>query len=336
MTTESRKADHVNICLKKNVKHENSAGFDKYHFTHIALPEINFDDIDTSTIFLGKKIAAPIMISAMTGGHKHSSTINKNLSIAAEKLNIPLSLGSMRAFLEDPFALDSYQIRKYAKTIPILANIGAVQLNYGVTKKQLKNLVDSINGDGLTFHLNPLQEIIQPEGDTNFKDLIQKINSIANSFPYPITVKEVGSGITYPVAKRLQNITYIDTAGTGGTSWAAVEGFRNKNQTSKEIAETFRNWGTKTTDSILECKKAGHRVIASGGITNGLEVAKALTLGSHITGIALPLLKPATISAEAVEEKLLQIIKELKIAMFCTGSKNLQELKAKKLIKKED
>ena len=320
---KQRKTEHVSICLNKAVE-KGSAGFDKYKFIHNALPEIDFDEISTETGFLGKKISAPIIISPMTGGSKKEK-INRNLAIAAERLNVAMGVGSQRVIFEQPETLLSFNIRKHAPNIPLLANIGAVSLNYGFGLKECRAAVKSICADALVLHLNPLQEAIQPEGQRKFNGLLKKIERISKELGKPVIVKEVGFGLSRDAALKLKKagIKIIDVAGHGGTNWAIIEGLRAK---ARE-GEIFSEWGIQTAESIKQCAGLGLKLIASGGIRTGLDMAKAIALGADCCGIALPLLKPATISAKAVEGVIQQYIKELKIAMFCIGAKNLNELR---------
>lgn len=333
MTIKSRKDDHIQICLSENVSsYQIDTSFDSITLPHSALPEIDFKDIDLTTSFLGKEINAPIIISSMTGGYKLAEKINTNLAKAAEKLGIAMGIGSMKIALEQPETLSTFNVRNYAPSIPLLSNLGAVQLNYGYNIDQCNKAVESIKADGLILHLNPLQEALQPEGDTNFSELLTKIKLLKKEFNYPLIIKEVGNGISKTVAKKLRKakIDYIDTAGTGGTSFAIIEGIRAKST----IGENFRDWGIPTIESIIQCKKSKVKTIASGGIRNGVDAAKAIALGSEMVGIALPLLQPATISEETVIEFLNQFIKELKVAMFCMGVKNIFELKKVKVLNK--
>lgn len=332
LSTSKRKDEHIKICLdkkNKNVYSEKSP-FDEYKFVHNALPEINFDEISTETVFLKKKISIPLLISSMTGGGR-SENINKNLAIAAEKKNVALGLGSMRVVFESPETLLSFDVRKYAPNVALLANIGAVNLNYGFGTKECLAAQKSIGADALILHLNPLQEALQPEGQRNFKGLLKKLSKIKKELKFPIIVKEVGAGISSDVAEKLidAGIKYIDVAGQGGTSWAKIEGIRAK--TGGE--DMFFDWGIPTTQSIIECekvcKKNGVVLIASGGIRSGLDMAKAIALGADYCSIALPFLEPALKSPKAVEELIDQLTNELKIAMFCIGAKNISELKDK-------
>lgn len=328
----ARKQQHIETCLKRDVGFDSiTTGFENYRFVHNALPEADFDEIDISTIFLGKKLSAPVIISSMTGGTELGRKINENLALVAQKHNIALAIGSQRAALQNSGLQDTFTVRGLAPKIPILANIGAVQLNYGVGIEECKKIVKMVNADALILHLNPLQEALQG-GDTNFKDLLHKIRILVEELNVPIIVKEVGFGISLDVAKRLEKIgiKIIDVAGAGGTNFAKVESIINKNKTGK----AFYDWGIPTSNLIKGiCRNTRLSVIAGGGIRSGVDIAKAICLGADLASIALPFLKPATISAESVEERLNQFIKELRIAMFCVGAVNINELRRAKLVR---
>lgn len=309
---------------------EGSPGFEKYQFVHQAFPEIDFEEITTSTSFLGQKLSAPILISSMTGGTVEGQKINQNLAKAAQKIGVAMAVGSQRIAIENPKLTWTFEVRHVAPKILLFANLGAVQLNYGYGIKECQKAVKMIRADGLILHLNPLQEAIQPEGNRNFENLLPKIEKVVKGLSVPVIVKEVGCGLSEEVARRLYaaGVKIIDTAGWGGTNWAKIEGIRAKGS----FDEIFSQWGIPTAESIIACKKVkGLTVIGSGGIRNGVEIAKALALGADLVGLALPFLKPATGSEKEVEEKLLQLVCELKITMFCLGVKNIKEAKLVKI-----
>ncbi|MBN2458432.1 type 2 isopentenyl-diphosphate Delta-isomerase [Candidatus Woesearchaeota archaeon] len=315
----------MDICLNNDVLSRVSTGLERYRLIHCALPEISLDDIKLSSSFLGKKLSYPIYISPITGGNNEAKRINRNLAAAAERYNIPICMGSMRAALEKEELKESFSVRKYAPNAMIFANMGAVQLNYGYSEKECNKLVRMIGADALVLHLNPLQEAIQPEGDTDFSGLLPKIKRIASGIDVPLIIKEVGHGISGAVCEALESagISCIDVAGIGGTSWAAVEGFRSKNS----LGERFRNWGNPTAECIIEAReRTGLPLIASGGIRDGIDIVKALCLGANLCGIALPLLRPANESGECVEKYLDTLIKEIRIAMFCIGARDIKDL----------
>jgi len=333
-----RKSEHLRILLKEDVRFRNlTTGLERYHFVHQALPEINRDHIDLSTTLLDKHLRAPLIISSMTGGTEEAETINKNLAMAAQIFGLGMGVGSQRTALEEPIASHTYQVRDVAPDILLLANLGAVQLNYGYGVEHCQRAVEMIEADGLILHLNPLQEALQPEGNTDFSGLLAKIEKVCRGLSVPVIVKEVGWGISEEVARKLADsgVAAIDVAGTGGTSWSEVEMHRVVSETSRRIAAAFADWGIPTAESIQMVRRAAPEValIASGGIRTGVEAAKAIALGADAVALATPLLQPATISAEAVGEKIKKILEELRTAMFCVGARNVRELKSAPLLK---
>ena len=328
-----RKMEHLRISLEEDVRFRSlTTGLERYHFVHQALPEINRDDIDLSSTLLEKTLSAPLIISSMTGGTEEAETINKNLALAAQTHGLGMGVGSQRAALEEPNLAHTYQVRDVAPDILLLANLGAVQLNYGYSVEHCQRAVDMIEADGLILHLNPLQEALQPEGNTNFSGLLAKIEAVCRGLSVPVIVKEVGWGISEEVARRLMNVgvAAIDVAGAGGTSWSEVEMYRVDSETLRRIAAAFADWGIPTAESIQMVRQGapGVTLIASGGIRTGVEAAKAIALGADAVALATPFLKPATVSSEAVSEKIKEILEELRTAMFCVGTRNLQELKS--------
>lgn len=333
---KQRKEEQIKIALENNFCSGSTAGFDKYQLIHQALPEIDFNQIDLTTSFLGKKLKAPLLISAMTGGTKKGGEINRNLAKACQKKGIALALGSERILLEnkkDKEVLVSFQVRDIAPNILLLANLGAVQLNYGFSLKEAQEAVSLIQADALVLHLNPLQEAMQNKRNTNFKGLTEKIKNLKQKLQYPLIIKEVGNGISLETAKKLKQagINIVETAGSGGTSWGYLEAKREKKE---RLAFVFKHWGVNTTDSVINCCQEKLTTIASGGIKDGVEVAKALALGASLCGIALPFLAEAVKSSQKVEEKIDEIILELKIAMFCSGISTIGQLQnTKKLLR---
>ncbi|MFD2044291.1 type 2 isopentenyl-diphosphate Delta-isomerase [Ornithinibacillus salinisoli] len=327
-----RKTEHIRLCLTDNVEGvDKSTGLEGISFVHNALPEINFHDINLETHFLNKKLQAPFLVSSMTGGSELAAQINQNLAIAAEQRGWAVALGSTRAILEGDKHQDSFLVRKHAPTVPLIANLGAVQLNYGYGAEEAQKLVDLTESDSLYLHLNSLQEIIQDEGDLNFDSLLPKIEEVCTKLNVPVGVKEVGFGIDGTVARKLYDagVSYIDVAGAGGTSWSQVEKLRSKDPLRKAAAEAFNNWGIPTKDCIVSVRNSLGEVpiVASGGMKTGLDAAKAITIGADVIGFARSLLQAATESAEKVMEVMEQIEFELKITMFGIGAKNLSELK---------
>jgi isopentenyl-diphosphate Delta-isomerase len=322
-----RKAEHIRLALDPRMQLGGNA-FDAYRFGHAALPEISLSDVDVSAELLGRRLAAPLLISCMTGGTPSAGLINRNLAAAAERTGVAIGVGSQRKALEDPEQAETFRVRTVAPTVPLLANLGAVQLNYGMTARDCRQAVDMIRADALVLHLNPLQEAIQPEGQTDFSGLLGKIGAVVRELGVPVVAKEVGCGISEATARALvdQGVRIVDTAGTGGTSWARIEAERAGDLA---LGEVFAGWGLTTPQSIQEVRKVEGvtTLIASGGIRNGLDAAKALALGADLVGMAYPFLEPATESPERVVEKVRRVVQELKICMFCLGVKTVAELR---------
>jgi len=327
-----RKAEHIRLALEERMQLGVNY-FDDYHFEHAALPEIDFADIDLGVDFLGRRLAAPLLVSSMTGGTEAAGLINRNLAAGAERTGIAVGIGSQRKALEDPAKADTFKVREVAPSVPLLANLGAVQLNYGLGVRECLQAVEMIGADALILHLNPLQEAIQPEGQRNFAGLLPKIGEVVRALPVPIIVKEIGCGISAATARALagQGIRIVDTAGVGGTSWARIEAERAGDL---DLGEVFAGWGIPTPLSIQEVRSVGGlTVIASGGLRNGIDVAKALALGADLAGMAYPFLQAATESPERVVDKVQRIVLELKICMFCLGVTTVAELRHARLRK---
>src|SRR5699024_2254413 len=271
---------------------------------HNALPEINFADIDTGTRFLDKPLKAPFLVSSMTGGSELAAKINQNLAKAAEEKGWAVALGSTRALLESDTHQESFLIRKYAPSVPLIANIGAVQLNYGYGAEECQRIVELTGADSIVLHFNPLQEAVQDGGDLNFENLLPKIEKVCSAVNVPVGAKEVGFGIDGTIAKKLYDagVSYIDVAGAGGTSWSQVEKLRSNDPLKKAAAEAFNNWGIPTKDCIVSVKSALEDVpvVSSGGMKTGMDAAKALTIGADVIGFARKLLEAATESDKAV------------------------------------
>jgi len=335
MTTSSRKLDHIRICLEKDVESKYRP-FDDVILIHKALPEISESEINTSCSFLGKKINAPIIISAMTGGHPDTKEININLARAAQEMGIAMGIGSQRAALEDPQQVDTFSaVRDAAPDIPIIGNIGAVQLRRS-GPEIIERLAEMIDADAIAIHLNFLQESIQPEGDKDASGVLEAIRSAAIGH-IPIIIKETGAGISRETAAELvkAKVKIIDVSGVGGTSWSGVEAYRAEEVEDFESAQMgrlFWSWGIPTPVSIVECKRSGAVVISSGGVRSGLDVAKSLALGASLAGTALPMLAPATRSSRFVSDTIKAYLRALKISMFLTGCKDLADLEKIPLI----
>ncbi|HLR64779.1 MAG TPA: type 2 isopentenyl-diphosphate Delta-isomerase [Pseudogracilibacillus sp.] len=332
-----RKTEHIRLCLTDAVEGVNkTTGLEGISFIHNALPEIDFHDISLETSFLNKPLKAPFLVSSMTGGSDLATEINKNLALAAEEKGWAIGLGSTRALLESTAHEESFLIREYAKTVPVIANLGAVQFNYGYGLKECQEIVDRTGADSLVLHLNSLQEVVQDGGDLNFKDLLPKIEEVCKGLSVPVGAKEVGFGIDGTVAEKLYDagVSYIDVAGAGGTSWSQVEKLRSEDALRKAAAEAFNDWGLPTKDCIVSVKSKLPKapIVASGGMKTGVDAAKAITIGADLVGFARSLLQAATESVEAVMKVMEQIEFELKMTMFGIGAQNLTELQNTKRV----
>jgi isopentenyl-diphosphate Delta-isomerase len=317
-----RKLEHLKLCVESDVEYKNKkTGFNDIELIHKALPQINKEEIDLTTKFLGKKLEAPIIITGITGGHPASQAINQALAKAAEELKIGMGMGSQRAAVENPELTLTYTvIRDEAPTTLIMGNIGGPQIELAEKAEAMMDL------DAMAIHLNPLQEAIQPEGDVNALNYLDQIKETVKTLNIPVIVKETGAGIKREDAKLLEKVGVeaIDVAGSGGTSWAAVETYRSKDQS---LGDLFWDWGIPTAISTVEVRESVKLpLLSSGGIRNGLDMAKAIALGANAAGIALPLLKEAYQGPEAVKAKLEKFINELKVAMYLVGASTISEL----------
>lgn len=337
MVLEQRKADHIRINLEEDVASRVTAGLERYRFVHEALPEIDMAAIDLSVEVLGRKLGAPLLISSMTGGTEQAREINRNLAAAAQRHGLAMGVGSTRAAVAHPELADSFRVRDVAPNILLLANIGAVQLNYGFTVEMCRRAVDLVEADALILHLNPLQEATQPEGDVNWAGLVAKIEQVVREVGVPVIAKEVGWGISPRAAKALAEagVAAIDVAGAGGTSWSQVEMYRAQTEVQRRIAAAFADWGIPTAESIQYVREAAPRmpIFASGGLKTGVDGAKCLALGATLFGMAGPLLKAASQSAEATLDEVEIILGQLRAAMLCVGAKDLSALGQTTLIK---
>lgn len=327
---EKRKDDHIYINLEKDVRSGTITGFKNYSFVHQALPEIRLKDISTDTRFLGFDFKLPLMISSMTGGTTKGNRINDILAEAAQSTGIAMAVGSQRAQLESSEPGKSSTLRKIAPDIPLFANIGAVQLNYGYSVAECQKAIDLLEADALMLHLNSLQEALQPEGQTDFSGLAKKIGEVCKGLTVPVIIKEVGWGVSLETAKTLIDlgVSTIDVAGAGGTSWSEVEKYRSRDASYYRIAEKFRDWGNPTADAIKHISEGLPAIplIASGGITGGMEIAKSIALGADIAGIARPFLLAANESLESVLALIEEIKLELMITMFAAGAADIPSL----------
>ncbi len=330
--TGERKIEHVRLCLNEEVGGSGiTTGFEHYRFRHNALPELDFDDISLRTVFLERQLRTPLLISSMTGGSAATGAINARLAEAAERRGWALGVGSVRAAVERSELASSFRVRDRAPSIPVIANIGAVQLSYGFGIEECRRAVEIVGADYLVLHLNGLQEVFQPEGNTGFASLLSQIEQVCRMLEVPVGVKEVGWGIDGETAARLYNVgaAFIDVAGAGGTSWSQVEKFRSTDPVRRAAAEAFADWGIPTAECIAEVRAVSPNgaLIGSGGLKHGVDAAKALALGANLAGFGRNLLGPAVHSEEALDAALAQIELELRTAMFGIGVPDLAALR---------
>ena len=337
---KQRKRDGIEIPLNNDVQAKTTSTYLEYvKLIHNALPELDYDEIDISTTFLKRKFSAPLIIDSMTGGAPEAARINGRLGELAEKYGFAMGLGSQRAGLESKELAETYSIaRKNAPSAFLIANIGGAQLAKGLTIDNIKKIIDMIQADALIIHLNPLQELIQPEGEPKYKGVFSKISEISGALDIPVIVKEVGAGISKEVAVKLEvsGVSAINVAGAGGTSWAGVEKLRaeaSNNDLKIHLGEIFWDWGIPTAMSLIEVKKTVKvPIIASGGLRNGMEMAKCIVLGASMCAMAYPFLLKAAESKEELFNFADTVIAELKSTMFLIGTMNLSLLKSSRYI----
>ena len=327
--TNDRKIEHINAIINDADTDRNGRCFDQIHLTHRALPDIALNQIDTTTRFLGRDLSFPLLISSMTGGnHELVRKINRNLAIAAQATGVALAVGSQRVMFTHPEAAESFRLRELAPDTVLIGNVGAVQLNYGFDAAKCQQAVDVLDADGLYLHLNPLQEAVQPEGDTDFTGLADKIGAINQALSVPVLLKEVGCGLSSEdiAVGYSQGVRFFDVAGSGGTSWSRIEHHRRHDST--DIGLKFQDWGIPTTVALRQSEHWINRatLIASGGLRDGLDMAKAVILGASLCGMAAPFLQPATESADAVIAEIEKIRKEFLTAMFVLGMPDMAAL----------
>lgn len=320
MEINKRKADHIMLSLKDDMQYRKRNGFDSFALMHNALPECSLNSIDLSAEFLGKKIGAPLVITAITGGYPGAKKMNEQLAEAAQEHNIAFELGSQRAMMEQPSSIGTYKVRHVAPDIPLVANIGAAQIKK-YSREQIEFLVSSVEADALAIHLNPLQEVIQAGGDRDYSGVLESIGKCAEWLDAPVIVKETGAGISAEVAAKLAGagVDWIDIAGASGTSWSKIEYARNRN-----AVEGFEEWGIPTPDCIAMCRGI-LPLIASGGIRSGIDAAKALALGADMAGAAQPFLKALVM--KRLKAEIGKWKEQMRITAFLTGSRNIKELK---------
>ncbi len=332
-----RKSDHIRINLEEDVRSGLTTGLEDYRFVQRALPELNLEEINLSQTLFGRKLQAPLLISSITGGTEQAARLNRALAEAAQQSKIAMGLGSQRTAIELPELADTFQVRRYAPDILLLANLGAVQLNYGYGIDQCRRAVEMIEADALILHLNALQEAVQPEGNTRFAGLANKIAAVCKALPVPVIAKEVGWGFSEPDVRMLAEagVAAVDVAGAGGTSWSQVEMHRAQNGSQARLAAAFVDWGIPTADAIQNARRAAPQLIifASGGLRTGVEIAKCIALGARLGGMAGPFLKAAAQSLEATVKTIQELQREIQVCMFAAGAGDLEQLRRVELKK---
>jgi isopentenyl-diphosphate delta-isomerase len=333
----TRKADHIRINLEENVQSGLTTGLENYRFLHRALPELNLDEVDLSQKIFQRRLHAPILISSMTGGTAQAAEINQRLAEAAQATGTAMGLGSQRVAIQHPELAATFKVRNVAPDVLLFANLGAVQLNYGYGVDECQRAVEMIEADALILHFNALQEAVQPEGDTRFKGLIQRVEAVCKALPVPVIAKEVGWGFSEKDAELLAvaGVAAIDVAGAGGTSWSQVEMHRAENESQAQLAAAFINWGIPTSESILRVRQAAPEllVFASGGLRTGVDIAKCLALGASLGGMASPFLKAASQSVEKTIQTIQEVRREIQICLFAAGIGSLKKIDSTVLVK---
>lgn len=337
----NRKDDHLRINLEEDVSFSNlTTGLEHYRFIHQALPELDLEAVRTDVMFLGKRLTFPLLIGSMTGGSPTAGHINRILAEAAQTAGVGLALGSIRAALELPQLAWTFQVRERAPDCLLLVNLGAIQLNYGYGVDECRRALELSGADGLILHLNPLQEALQAEGNTRFAGLLRRIEAVCAALDAPVIVKEVGHGLSERAARQLMEagVAALDIAGAGGTSWSQVERHRSATPLQEEIAAAFRDWGIPTAEALQQARRAAPTLplIASGGLRNGVDIAKALALGADMTSMAGALLPAAVASSEAVLERLAAFEAQLRLAMFAAGAATIADLQRAPLVKQAE
>ena len=329
--TVARKADHIRVNLEQDVRGGVPSGFERFRFVNCALPEIDLRDVDTSVELFGRTLGAPLLISCMTGGTAEAQRINRTLAAVAQEFKLAMGLGSGRALLERPDLIETFDVRASAPEVLLFANLGAVQLNKGYDANDCRRLLEMLGADALVLHLNAVQEAVQPNGDTCFRGLLEKIAKLCAELGAPVIVKEVGWGIAADTVVQLckAGVAAIDLAGAGGTSWSEVERHRIAEPWRARVAASFRDWGIPTADCLREARAAEPRaiLIASGGIRDGMDAVKAIALGADAAGIAGPFLRAAAEGLEVARELAREYVEVLRIAMFALGAGSIAELR---------
>lgn len=330
-TVSNRKIEHIRIIQSDADVDRRKFYFDQIRLSHRALPELNLADVDPSVRFMGKQLSFPLLISSMTGGeHDLIRTVNRNLALAAERAGVAMGVGSQRVMFTHPPARNSFDLRDVAPTALLFSNLGAVQLNHGFTADHCREAVAVLGADALYLHLNPLQEAVQPEGDTNFAGLANKIGAVVDALDKPVVLKEVGAGISPADAELAiaKGIRYIDVAGAGGTSWSRIEHHRHGDAERGNVGMAFQDWGIPTPLALdmLGPYRDRLTLIASGGIRTGIDMVKSMILGASLCGLASPFLKPAMESADRVVDVIEQLRREFTVALFLLGIERADQL----------
>ncbi len=334
MTIKQRKKDHVNLTTSGKMDYKQATGFEQYRFVHNALPEVNLENVSTEAKFLDQTFDFPLFISSMTGGYTDAGAVNAIIAEFCEEYNLPFGVGSQRIMLEDPESISSFSIvRERAPNAFIASNIGGAQLIGGLSKEKINLLISSIKANAVIVHLNPLQELIQPEGDRSFRGILNGIAQLVEDCNLPVMVKETGAGISAEVARRLleAGVRVIDIAGAGGTSWAKVE---NRRKSNREPQDTFNDWGIPTAEALLQTtdlkKDFDFQLIASGGIRSSHDIAKSICLGSNFSAAAQPVIKAIVDDGKTGIKKLYKNWKrQLTIILTLLGCERLEDLEPK-------
>lgn len=327
--TNDRKLEHIRAIENDPLTDRSGHYFDRIQLMHHGLPELSLADVDSSCEFLGRQLSFPMLISSMTGGdHQLIKSVNRNLAQAAQICGVAMAVGSQRVMFSTPEAKESFRLRELAPDVPLIGNLGAVQLNYGIGIEQAQAAIDCLGADALYLHINPLQEAVQPEGDTDFSNLAQKIAVLVAGLDVPVLLKEVGSGLSpSDIETGLQaGVQIFDVAGTGGTSWSRIEHHRRKD--ASDLGIKFQDWGIPTPMALKLANPylGSATIVASGGLRDGIDMVKSVILGASLCGMAAPLLKPAMESVEAVVTEIEKIKTEFRTAMFLLGARDVAAL----------
>jgi len=334
-----RKQRHINVALEENVMADVGTGFGDISLIHRALPGIDLKEVKTGTLLFGRRLSAPLIISAITGGTQQAREINGNLASVAEEFRLGIGVGSQRIALEDPSTENTFNIvRELAPSALVMGNIGCPQLSLGWGVGEAQRCVDMIEADALAIHMNPLQEAIQVKGETSYRGILSKVREIVDEVDVPVVMKETGCGVAFEDAVKMEEagVKGLDVSGVGGTSWAAVE-----HHIAKEVGDSGReilgqslwNWGIPTAVSVVETSQSTRlKIIASGGIRTGADMAKAIALGADAVGMAKPFLEKAVKGPDALREHINQILLEFKTVMFLTGASSVEDLKRARVV----